>query len=504
MKTLARSRRRSPLRIEALEARDTPSAVTESWADNSFAQYQPLNGDTNYTVAGKIDSLADVDYYAFYAPARSAIRAGVRAAVTTGNIHTEFDPTIGLFTPDGTLVAAADGGGYGSIGAARVTYTATEAGVWRVAVSHHGDLTFDGSSPVRPSWNPNDPTNTGPGLHTGAYTLMVVGAAKPQIQVDSPAAARVFYIDGNNPAMPAITAELTGIAPDPSGSTAYTWRTRVMYWAPDYPAVPGPGRSIASPLYDDHTAIGTAEFTPDFTVEGSELIRGGRLLLTATTKVGNQTLQVSTPNSGPTRLLILGENPDPAVVHAYIDAIPVPANWPPDTQYDFHLMVRKIIAEESSVGQFWSNGVPYWSEDGRLGVGLMQLTDPAPTADQTWDWRRNIDAGVQLLTDYMDFAHDRLDALTALVQSLVPSNVVVAPPSGDMYVLEAVRAYNALDNGTGPKDEYRPVRLNGQIVVVPNGSGGSTTEWEHVPVSVRGTTKGDANYVDDVLGQDDF
>src|SRR4249920_1169533 len=98
------SRRRTRLQVERLEARETPSAVTEAWPDGSFAQYQPLNNDTTYTVSGRIDSLTDVDYYAVYVKAGTGIRVQASAAVLTGNIHTEFDPTVGLFAPDGTLV----------------------------------------------------------------------------------------------------------------------------------------------------------------------------------------------------------------------------------------------------------------------------------------------------------------------------------------------------------------------------------------------------------------
>ena len=310
--------RRNRLRVEPLEARDTRSAVTEAWPDDSFAQYQPLNNDTSYTVSGRVGALTDVDYYAFYAPAGAALRAGVRAAVPTGNVHTEFDPTVGLFAPDGTLVATADGGGGGSLGAARVTFTATQSGIWRVAVSHHGDLAFDGSAAARPSWNPADPTNTGPGLHTGPYVLAVVGAIKPRVAV---AAAPLFYFDGDSPRMPAVAAELIGVAPAPNGPADYTWQTRVGYWAPDYPAVPGqrgPGRTLPSPFFDPHTVGGSLQFTPDFTVNGVPTIRGGRLWLSARTQVGALVLRAASPLTGPNRLLILGRNPDPAVVRTYL------------------------------------------------------------------------------------------------------------------------------------------------------------------------------------------
>lgn len=496
------------LTVEPLEARDTPSAVTEAWPDDSFAQYQPLNNDTTYVVSGRVATLTDVDYYAFYAEAGTAVRAGVRAAVPTGNVHTEFDPTVGLFAPDGSLAAAADGGGVGSLGAARVTATANQSGIWRVAVSHHGDLAFDESVPPRPSWDPADPANTGPGQHTGGYVLGVYGAAKPRVAVVAPADTRVFYIDGNSPRMPDVTAELVGIAPAPGGPAATTWQTRVGYWAPDYVAIAGqrgPGRTLRSPAYDAHTVAGSTRFTPDFTVGGVPTLRGGRLWLSAQTQVGSLTLQATTPLAGPTRLQILGRNPDRAVVKAYLEALAVPDLWPGGTQYDYRVIMRKVMAQESWVTQFDPTGVPLWSFDGRRGVGLMQLTDPVPTPEQTWDWRRNLDAGVRLFAEKLEVAGDRLDALTVRIEAELPAGAVVAPITGDMIVEEALRAYNALDNGAGPKDEFRSIREpGGRLRLVPRPSGVLTNVWEHVPPAIRGILIGDPDYVNHVLGQEDF
>src|SRR6202035_2520885 len=39
---------------------------------------------------------------------------------------------------------------------------------------------------------------------------------------------------------------------------------------------------------------------------------------------------------------------------------------------------------------------PLFSQDNRGGVGICQLTDPAPTDDQVWSWRANLNGGISL------------------------------------------------------------------------------------------------------------
>jgi hypothetical protein len=45
---------------------------------------------------------------------------------------------------------------------------------------------------------------------------------------------------------------------------------------------------------------------------------------------------------------------------------------------------------------------------------------------------------------------------------------------------------------------------NGRLRLVPLPSGTLTTVWEHVPLAARGTTLADPDYVNNVLGQEDF
>lgn len=61
-------------------------------------------------------------------------------------------------------------------------------------------------------------------------------------------------------------------------------------------------------------------------------------------------------------------------------------------------IVRKLIRHESGGNQFYDSGTsssatqainPNWSRDNLRGVGLGQLTNPAPDDADIWNWRQN-------------------------------------------------------------------------------------------------------------------
>ncbi len=68
----------------------------------------------------------------------------------------------------------------------------------------------------------------------------------------------------------------------------------------------------------------------------------------------------------------------------------------------------RILTHESR-NEHYKDGAPKKSFDN--GYGICQLTTPAPTFDQVWNWKKNIDAGLVL------FAQKRTAAVTYLSQS---------------------------------------------------------------------------------------
>jgi hypothetical protein len=336
----------------------------------------------------------------------------------------------------------------------------------------------------------------------------------PRLTVTIPFGQTEFRISADA-RMPEITAEvqIEGSAQDVA-ATQFSWIARV-----DLPRGLSPYRqSLVRPVVFSKTVTGTrVTFVGD---DWRGLVRGGRLTLTAVAVVDGQVIQgqlggrvVEQRVDG--RLVrrldglrILGTDPTEAAVRAYVDTLPVPGRWPTNTQYEFRQIVRKMIAHESGgVHQFDPNGLPLWSSDNQRGVGLMQITDPAPTDDEVWDWRRNVARGVAILGgEKLRTAINRLDRLRAAVQrEAVQAGGRAAPITGDMIALQAVRGYNGYNNGRGVIDEWRPVRDGRGRLVIVDGQ----TQWERVPAAARTPRdperpRGEPNYVNRVLGTADF
>ena len=164
--------------------------------------------------------------------------------------------------------------------------------------------------------------------------------------------------------------------------------------AAEWPAIPfatdaaGPHAWKWAVAWGTFTKSGTAS-TPGNTWDAKTALTdlGGTLTVTATAGKDSATVKVE----------IVGTNPTLADVTTYL------ATKPDSGGFD------KLIAHESKGKHFTAAGVPIKSFDG--GYGMCQLTTPAPTAAQVWNWKRNVDGGLAL------FAVKRAAALTYLTQS---------------------------------------------------------------------------------------
>jgi hypothetical protein len=70
---------------------------------------------------------------------------------------------------------------------------------------------------------------------------------------------------------------------------------------------------------------------------------------------------------------------------------------------------EKLLEHETKFKHFKPNGEPVKSFD--QGFGICQLTTPAPTFAQVWNWKMNIDGGLKL------FEQKRVAAISYLSQS---------------------------------------------------------------------------------------
>ena len=206
----------------------------------------------------------------------------------------------------------------------------------------------------------------------------------PSLQLVAPVPGSTFPIDATAK-MPTITARarITGVSPDPTSSTAFTWTVRLRFQASDCPN--GPSRTIVHPDIVQ-TVIG-GNFTIPFT-----RVRGGQLSIMVQATVAGQRLQAQSSN-----LRIVGTNPPLESIRASL---------PHDT-------LRRIARHESGVhppgggsagpprqfsgkAEGGTSPWPLFSGDKLGGVGIMQITDPTSTDDEVWDWTANVARGIHV------------------------------------------------------------------------------------------------------------
>jgi len=95
-------------------------------------------------------------------------------------------------------------------------------------------------------------------------------------------------------------------------------------------------------------------------------------------------------------VVIGGTNPSPAEISAYLTLKPTSRG------------MDRIIQHESKCRQFDKRGEPLRSFDN--GYGLCQVTNPAPSIEQVWNWKLSVDLGLVVL------AQKRADAVRHLSQ----------------------------------------------------------------------------------------
>ena len=163
----------------------------------------------------------------------------------------------------------------------------------------------------------------------------------------------------------------------------------------------------------------------------------------------------------------------------------------------------------------------------------MQLTNPAPTLPQIWNWRENVRGGVALFQGekarfarilpgqirtnanftaaVMAFNQARMDQglpqLTIQVPEFTTTGDFSSTTNLGQRELDNIRAYNGFPaNGQfgRPMHEFR-VRFDAQglldVTITDPANLVGEVVWEQVPVADR-PAFGDPNYVNNVLGQD--
>jgi hypothetical protein len=301
---------------------------------------------------------------------------------------------------------------------------------------------------------------------------------------------------------------VTGLPAEAIRALEFTWTIAVTYVGADFDGDFGSVENIAY-QWPSQTTSGFQSLDVQF----GDVVRGGTLVLTASTSIGEQ------PYTARALVPILGRNPSSNELQAYF------SSQFPSSYYT----LWRIAQAESNLRHFTEDGYPKWSSDGFRGVGLMQITNPAPTPDEVWSWKRNADAGSRVLQGGYAIARDwpRTVAASSEFQSAIRAydaarenaglsklQRVTVPDftSGNFACnllqreLDAVRLYNGAggtDDLGRPLHEYklaydRTLGLLELDVDEENGTG--TARWVRVPASER-PARGAANYVEIVLSK---
>ena len=199
-----------------------------------------------------------------------------------------------------------------------------------------------------------------------------------EFELVSPADNTTFDIDpgaaATGPLTPVIQAEarFNGLTPDPTPTATFTWVVSIKFQCSDCTN----GR--AKEINDEFrlTTVG-GKCTINF-----PNVRGGILSISVAVDTATKCYGLETKG-----LRIRGMNPPRGEL-----------NLACGTQ-----IVQKMVMQESGRRQFDAapdagvSNCPLFSGDHLGGVGLLQITNPAPTPDDHWDWRANVNHGLQIL-----------------------------------------------------------------------------------------------------------
>ena len=320
------------------------------------------------------------------------------------------------------------------------------------------------------------------------------------IRIISPADDTSFRIEpgtaATGPQMPVIKAEagITGMTPDSSSSIRFTWLVKIHFQCSDC------SNGLDKEITDEFrlTSVG-GKCAITF-----PRVRGGDLTITVSADLASGCYEKISKG-----LKIRGVNPARHEINAACELE----------------ALQKICCQESRRRQFDAPAETgaadclLFSEDGLGGVGLMQITNPAPTDDDHWDWRANISHGVQIFNSkratasrYPAKVRDSAE-FRELVQRFnagrnPPVNVVLLDFTPAQLELDTIRGYN----GWAGRDafgqvlhEFRvPLDAQGDLQVNVDADNRGMIVWQQVPAADRPHgpgSWGDSNYVANVQRQ---
>ena len=319
-----------------------------------------------------------------------------------------------------------------------------------------------------------------------------------------------------------VTATLQNVTPDPKKPLLYNWKVTLVF--------NGQACNHSLSRVIKHPDIAQSTPTNKFTIPFA-YVRGGDLSVSVSVMVGNTTVTAQSD-----KLQVTATNPSIKALQGT-----VPAND----------AFRKLMRVESALRQFLSEACPLFSSDNLGGVGLCQITSPAPTDDQVWSWKENVKAGWALYKSKEAAALSWMKAtqkgndFNALVKAYNDARAAkakaaasAAPPAGgsppaagagatppkplmielpdftaDQLQRDTIRGFNGW---AGQLHEFRPKVDKDGLLVVKEDPGGTkgTAEWEEISaedrikyydsIKLAAGRRGDPDYVEDVMKKASF
>ncbi len=318
------------------------------------------------------------------------------------------------------------------------------------------------------------------------------GSAGATVRFDPPAAQFAIDAHGQMPVIKAVCEVAGHVLPQ-----RFEWTATLELEPAGVPHAMN--RVTRHPVL--HAVTATPEFPLPFTA-----VRGGMLLVNVTATLDGKPVKASA------KVPVLGTNPTAELLRA---------EGAPE-------LLLKLMMAESGLRQFGTKGTgegyPLFSGDNLGGVGLGQITIPAPTDDEVWHWKANLRAARALFEQKQQIARHYLSTYAAspAFQELVgafhahrkaaghePVEVTLPAFTPEMLDNETLRLYNG---EAGRLHEYVARQADGLLAVQLDADGKrGTAEWaqvtpeerkaHYVAQGIPQSRWGDPDYVSNVRGR---
>lgn len=427
--------------FEELSERRMFASVLEQ-EPNSFAnQYQPLNGDFEYKVNGRLERGADTkDFFGVYLRKGEQFTANISAS--TEDSFELRPPRLLLLSRSGTEIRSTQATGNRQGWSFQMSYTPLLDSVFIVGLEQQFPIVGPEDVPPWPLIE---------------YEMSLKGTSKPYIELVTELENNKAFISAE-PKMPEIKWLLKGFVADPiePATNVINWKTTLDSPKGTFPHQIADFKSITDGQSD-------AKSTEPYQVDFGTKIVGGKLEAEASVSVRGQPLRATTKSPASENypkydlVRVLGRNPTIESIDSFIASFPTPADFPSWQGVTYQRIFVAIRQQESAAEHFLESGEPKFNiarrgetDDG--GAGLFQITPPS--IEDVWNWRENTRSADRKLRGNIPEAISYMDNIAThqRVQDFIKQNglrpdiPITVLPSGitreEMIVRNMIQLFN--------------------------------------------------------------